>query len=213
MPIESSVSRPKVSILSSSYNHVQFLDAFIESVYAQTYTNFELLMLDDGSKDGSGDLLMELSQKYDFKAFKRENKGFPNALNTLRRQATGDYIVIIASDDLMTPDRLENQVNALENHPKAALVCGDMQEIDENDSLGNLISNPLSSVHQFEQIICSKTYVLAPTVMIRKSSLDQVGAYDENLKVEDFDMWLRLAQHFDFLYLNQCFAYYRIHSG
>lgn len=207
------VYQPKVSILSSSYNHIQFIDDFISSVYNQDYKNFELIMIDDGSKDGCGERLKELSECHNFKAIIRENKGFPNALNTLRPFATGDYIVIIAADDIITKDRLTKQVEFLESHKDLALVACDMQEIDEHGNKGDLISRPFKSGHLFKDLLLTNTYLLAPTVMIRKSCLDEVGAYDENLKVEDFDMWLRLSRKFKFGYLNVLAAYYRKHSG
>lgn len=205
--------QPKVSILSSSYNHIQFIDDFITSVFNQEYKNFELIMIDDGSKDGCGERLKNLSEKYQFKAIIRENGGFPNALNTLRPLATGEYIVIIAADDIMTKDRLKKQVEFLEKHKELALVASNMQEIDENGNKGEIISRPFSTGNLFKDLILTNTYILAPTVMIRTSCLDAVGEYDENLRVEDFDMWLRLAQRYEFGHLDFLAAYYRKHSG
>lgn len=207
------VNSPKVSILSSSYNHIQFIDDFVSSVFNQDYNNFELIMIDDGSSDGCGDRLKELSQKHQFKAIIRENKGFPNALNTLRPLATGEYIVIIAADDIMTPDRLSKQVEFLEAHKDCAIVASNMQEIDENGFKGEFISRPFVNGDVFKDLILTNLYILAPTVMIRKSCLDAVGAYDENLRVEDFDMWLRLSEKYPFGYLDFLAAYYRKHSN
>lgn len=205
--------QPKVSILSSSYNHIQFIDDFVSSVYNQDYENFELIMMDDGSKDGCGERLKKLAEQYSFKAIIRENKGFPNALNTLRPLANGDYIVIIAADDIMTKSRLTKQVEFLENHKNLALVACNMQEIDEYGNKGNLISRPFKSGQLFKDLILTTTYILAPTVMIRTTCLDAVGEYDENLRVEDFDMWLRLASKYDLGYMDFLAAYYRKHSG
>ena len=207
------VNQPKVSILSSSYNHVNFIDDFIKSVYEQSYKNFELIMIDDGSTDGCAQKLQELSELYKFKAIIRENKGFPNALNTLRPLASGDYIVIIAADDMMTKDRLEKQVEFLEENKSLALVASNMQEVDEEGKKGALISRPFKGGDLFKSLILTDVYILAPTVMIRKSCLDQVGPYDENLRVEDFDMWLRLAKEFPLGYLDFLAAYYRKHSN
>jgi len=206
-------SQPKVSILSSSYNHIHFIEDFIKSVYAQDYSNFELLMLDDGSKDGSDKKLLELSKTYGFSAFSRKNQGFPNALNTLRKQATGDYILIIASDDMMPPDRLTKQVEYLEQNKDCAIVCGNMQEINEHGVKGKHIEYPFSKDNMFEPLLLGHMYILAPTVMIRTSALNQIGAYDEDLMVEDFDMWLRLAQEFPFGHINHTSAFYRKHDG
>lgn len=208
-----SLNTPKVSILSSSYNHVNFIDDFITSVYNQDYTNFELLMIDDGSSDGCADRLKELSEKYQFKAIIRKNKGFPNALNTLRPLATGDYIVIIAADDMMTKDRLTQQVEFLEKNKTCAIVASNMQEIDEAGNKGDLISKPFLKGNIFKELLLTNTYILAPTVMIRKSCLDAIGVYDENLMVEDFDMWLRLSKEYTFGHLDFLAAYYRKHSN
>lgn len=208
-----SLNLPKVSILSSSYNHIDFIEDFISSVYNQDYKNFELIMIDDGSSDGCGDRLKELSNQYNFKAIIRENKGFPNALNTLRPLATGDYIVIIAADDIMTTDRLSKQVEYLENNRDCAIVASNMQEIDEVGNKGAFISRPFKKGNLFKALFLTDVYILAPTVMIRKSYLDTVGSYDENLRVEDFDMWLRLAQKFPLGYLDFTAAYYRKHSN
>lgn len=204
---------PKVSVLSSSYNHEQFIEEFVESVMAQDYPNFELIMIDDGSKDGSDQKLKELSIKYGFKAIIRENKGFPNALNTLLPLSTGDYVVIIAADDKMYSGRISKQVEFLESNKKLALVASDMQEIDEVGNLGNMVSRPFTNGNVFQDLLLSNLYLLAPTVMIRKSVFKDIGTYDENLAVEDFDMWLRIAQKFNFGYLNILATYYRKHSG
>ncbi|MCT4664510.1 MAG: glycosyltransferase family 2 protein [Flavobacteriales bacterium] len=207
------MEQPLVSILASSYNHKPFLEDFITSVYSQDYPNIELIMLDDGSTDDSPKKLIELSQKHGFFAECRENGGFPNALNYLRTKAHGKYIVIIAPDDILTPKRISKQVHFLEQNPDYAITCGYMKEIDEKGNEGKLVEQHFESGKVFEKLLRSQLYILAPTVMIRKTALDHVGAYDESLRVEDFDMWLRMAQHYPLGYQKELFAYYRIHSG
>jgi alpha-1,3-rhamnosyltransferase len=206
-------NQPLVSIISSSYNHAEFVEEFVESVFQQNYPNTELIMMDDGSKDGCDKVVGKLSEKYGFYCLLRENGGFPNALNTLLPKAKGKYIVIIAADDKMPINRIKKQVEFLEKNPELAITCGFMQEIDEKSTLGNFVKNPFKSGDIWDKLFLSETYILAPTVMIRKECLDQVGKYDENLKVEDFDMWLRLGKKFPLGYQDELFAYYRKHSG
>lgn len=205
--------KSKISILTSCYNHAEFVGQLVESVYNQKGVDFEFIVIDDGSKDNSADVLSELSLKYGFYFEAQENMGFTKTLNKLLNKATGDYIVAIASDDVLSPGRLKIQLDFLESNQDCALVCGDVIELNEKGEQGKRISHPLDMENIYKAIFLRDIFILAPTVMVRRSVVSDLGGWDENLAIEDWDMWLRIAKDHKLGYLNEVFAFYRIHSG
>ncbi len=205
--------RPKVSILTSCYNHENFVEELVRSVYGQQGVDFEFLVIDDGSKDSSADKLALLSKQYDFSFEAQSNKGFTPTLNKLLKRATGDYLVIIASDDVLAPDRLKLQAQFLDQNQKFALVCGDVVELDEKGVLGTKVSYPFTAEGIFKKLLRKDIFILAPTVMVRRSIVEELDGWDESLAIEDWDMWLRIAEKYPLAYMDQVFALYRIHSG
>ncbi len=207
------IKQPKISILTSCYNHADFVEELVRSVYGQQGVDFEFLVIDDGSSDESVNRLSRLSIEYGFAFESQANKGFTPTLNKLLSQAKGEYIVVIASDDVLAPDRLKLQVDFLDNYPRHAAVCGDVVELDENGEMGKKISYPFYEEGLFEKLLLKDLFILAPSVMVRRNIIEELGGWDEDLAIEDWDMWLRIAEKHPIAYLDQVFAFYRIHSG
>ncbi|MFO6131691.1 glycosyltransferase family 2 protein [Pseudomonas aeruginosa] len=125
-------SQPLVSVIIASYNHEKYIEASIASVAAQTYRNVELLVVDDGSSDGSVELLRGLQAKYGFDLRVQQNQGLSKTLNEAIARARGNLIVPFGSDDIMLPQRLEKQVAHMWDKPEVGICAGNIEIIDSN---------------------------------------------------------------------------------
>ena len=121
----------KVSVLIPCYNHQDFVSQTINSVMNQTFSDFELIVIDDGSKDNSVAIIKELQNKFKFKFISRHNKGLVPTVNELISLSTGKYYVIFASDDVMLPNRLERQVGFLDSNLEFGMCHSGCEWIDE----------------------------------------------------------------------------------
>ncbi len=200
----------KVSVLIPCYNHQEFVSQTINSVMNQTFDDFELIVIDDGSKDNSVSIIRNLQKEFKFKFISRPNKGLVPTVNELIGLSSGDYYTIFASDDVMLPNRLERQVSFLDSNPGFAMCHSGCEWIDEK---GEFIKtdckiNPTGYV--FPELL-KGDFIIAPSVMIRKSVLEDVGKYDESLQIEDYDMFLRIAHKYPIGYLNEVLVQYRQH--
>lgn len=204
------MNNSKVSIIVPSYNHAKYVRALVESIYRQTHKNFELLVLDDGSKDNSPELLKQLQAEFGFELVLKSNEGLCKTLNKGVDWASGEFVVIIASDDYMPDTRLEEQVLFFQQHPDVDVVGGASILINE---AGEVFSKKIPRIQgnvAFEDEIRSNR-VLAPTVMVRRSIYQRFGKYRDDLPFEDFYMWLNILKNGGKIYNTDKFwAYYRI---
>jgi alpha-1,3-rhamnosyltransferase len=211
--------KPLVSVLIPAYNHGEWLEETINSVVTQTYgfENVQLIVTDDCSNDNSAGILKRLASRYDFRLIVNEkNCGLASSLNEMLNLATGDYITTIASDDIMFPDRIENQVNILIKNPEIDILAGTCVLID---SSGNIISNfkkdhePLV-IYSFEDLFLRlKPGFPAGSVIIRRELITRIGGYDPEYRIEDYYFWLKAAyNNAKIARCNIPFVYYRIHG-
>lgn len=212
------MDQPLVSVIIPSYNHEKYVEQAIMSVINQTYKNIELIIIDDGSKDKSPYLIKELIDKVNSSKIifeTQDNMGLSRTLNKAVKMANGEFIAILASDDMYLPNRIEESVNVLSTaKPNVCAVYSDGFIIDEN---GRKISK---YSHKFKVPLSKNTYkelllrdwIAALSVLYRKSSLFQCGLFDENIEIEDYDMLLRLAQLFKFDYIPKPLFLYRWHG-
>lgn len=208
------IEQPLVSIIVPSYNHEKYITQCIESIINQTYKNFELIVIDDGSKDNSVEILKDLQLKYEFKLFLQENHGTAHTINRgIKEFSSGEYITFCASDDYWVEDKLEKQVNYLKKHQQIPMCYGKCIYIDENGSeipkYTKVKNRKLKGGNIFEDILLFK---LHPPVnyLFRKEIFVEVGFYDENLKAEDFDMNLRIANKYAIGFIDNYISYYRL---
>lgn len=195
---------PKVSVILTSFNHAKYIREAIDSAIAQTFTDFELIILDDCSSDNSWDLINQYPDPR-IKAFRSEGPGevvcrLNNAISEL---ANGEYIAIHHSDDVWELDKLERQVAYLEAHPEIAATFTRVQVIDESGA--PFVEEGHSYLHVFEQPNRSRhewlnhfffhgNALCHPSVLIRKECFPDVGEYDRRLgQLTDFDMWVRIC--------------------
>lgn len=215
-------TRPAVTVIALCYNHARFLHACLEGIRAQTCQDFELIVTDDCSRDNSAELIAAwLAEHYPDARFIRhtKNAGVCATLNEAVKSAQGEFISMIATDDVWAPDKIERQLAALRAQPpEVAVLYSDAWQMDEEGAPLPLrfiehhrpgFTPP--SGHVFP-VLADGNFIPAMATLIRRSALAEVGFYDEQLTYEDYDMWLRLAARYRFAFDPAPVAHYRIVS-
>jgi len=206
-----------VSVVVPCYNHEKYIEECILSIVNQTYKNIELIVIDDGSKDNSSAILERLQKQYGFFLELQSNMGIAKTLNkAIRNYAHGKYLGGCASDDFLASDKIEKQVAFLEKHPEYAMVFGRVHMVDEQSRIieSPVIFEPFPEAMKditFE-LLSDNNRIPALTVMHTREIWDKCGGYNENMSIEDYDLWLKFAYAGKIAYLNDYFAYYRWHG-
>lgn len=185
--------RPQVSVLMSVYNGEKYLRQAVESVLAQGFTDFELLVANDASTDSSREILTS----YDDERIKifdnKRNLGLTASLNKLISRARGEYLARLDADDVCQTDRLQKQVDYLRSNPEVSLVCSWVNVIDNN---GERISRRQMPIGHAE-IVANMLFfnpITHSSVMMRRDKVKQVGGYDKQYKKsQDYKLWVDIA--------------------
>ncbi|MDR0866644.1 MAG: glycosyltransferase [Candidatus Symbiothrix sp.] len=213
---EKHINTPLVSMVVPSYNHAAYIEECILSIVNQTYKNIELIVIDDGSTDNSRAILERLQKQYGFILEFQENQGVAKTMNRAIGIARGKYISGSASDDFLALDKIEKQVKFLEENPDCDLLFGKIYMVDKNSQLIEGLTifesfpEPVKYI-TFNDLIESNC-IPAASIMMRRAAWEKCGGYDENVIIEDFDLWLKIAYRGKVAYLNDYFAYYRWHG-
>jgi len=206
---------PLVSVVVSCYNHEGYIKESLLSVLNQTYQNIELIVFDDGSVDNSADIIESLSKEYNFFFQRQENIGFTPTLNKAIKLCKGKYISFLGSDDLFFENKIENQVQFLEEREDIAVCGGNMVFIDDR---GELLSKqkkkPYSEVDFITIFNNRKAGPPASSAMIRLDVLREVGGYDPKIALEDLYVWMKITHHgYRIAVLDNDMIYYRKHGS
>lgn len=206
---------PRVTIRMSAYNHEAYVEQAILSIVNQTYQDFELIVIDDGSTDRTPEILERLSREYGFYYERQENMGVTKTLNKLIRMAKGVYLCGLASDDSFVPGRLEKQVAVLEANPDLAFVYGCAGYMDNSGrDLVELSQRPqqFEEGYIFDKLITRGMFFKPGTIMARRKIFEELGGYDESLQVEDYDWALRVCKDRRVGYIHEPLIKYRMHG-
>lgn len=210
--------RPLVSVIIPAYNHERFIEEAIASVWQQTCSSLELIVLDDGSRDATGEIAERLSRTspVPMQVIRKQNEGLSRTLNRGVELAQGEFIAICASDDRCLPNRIETLLTVLRNEPAdVALAFGDGYMIDEHGvRTGERFSDGrvMRSGPVFKDLLLGRCMIPAPNVLYRRSVFDVVGGFNEVRRAEDRDMFLRITRNFEVRYVPECVAEYRSHN-
>lgn len=205
---------PKFSVIIPAYNCEKFIAETIESVFNQTYLDFEIIVIDDGSTDRTKSLINQyLSDKiiYIF----QENQGVSIARNRGIDIAKGEYIAFLDCDDLWLPEKLEKQLELLEKKPQIALVFSDCYIID---SAGSILRRSFDKGNPprgevFNELFM-ENFIPLPTVVIRKKVFERIGGFDARFSIAaDYHLLLRVAESFKIDFIDTPLAKYRIHQS
>lgn len=232
---------PLVSVLIPAYNHENYIQETIESIINQTYPNIELIILDDGSKDKTWEKITELKPKCENRFVKihfetKQNEGTCITLNKLLKLSSGEFVYIIASDDLAKPQAIEKEVKFLQNNPDYALAVGDNEYVD---SMGKQIfrtqkaftSNIKNAKYKtVKEFLSSKLKIdflsddfgsyktlykenyIPNGYLIRKNIFETIGNFTKNAPLEDFWLMLQLSKYKKMKYIDEILFSYRIHD-
>ncbi|MBF0453170.1 MAG: glycosyltransferase, partial [Candidatus Magnetomorum sp.] len=189
-----SSKHPLISVLLCVYNDQQFIQQSISSILSQTYENWELIVIDDGSQDGTYPLLNQINDPR-VKIFRQANCGLTRSLNIAASHATGEFLARQDADDVSLPDRFERQIDLFKKNPDLLLAGSDVVFIDDT---GRIVSQRECARNK-QQVIKYLSSLNAPfshgSIMMRKSAFDQVNGYDESYPVsQDFDLFVRMSQ-------------------
>ena len=183
----------KISVLMGVYNCADTLEQAVRSIQNQTYTNWELILCEDGSLDNTYEIAKQLKDGDDRIILLRNEKniGLNATLNRCLAVASGEYIARMDGDDICMPDRFAKQISLLEEEPKYAITSTPMILFDENGEWGQ---TALPEYPTPEQVVSGTAICHAP-VMLRRDAMVKVGGYSENpatLRVEDVNLWIDL---------------------
>lgn len=203
------MKNPLVSVICLCYNQARFIQQALDSVMCQTYRNIELIILDDASTDDSESIIDEWVNNHKGVLFIRNetNKGSTKSFNKALTRASGAFIIDLAGDDILLPERIENQISFFEKQSEnVGVIYSNAQYIDESgNDLDVHFDRPRMTPFSGD-VYCKliDTYFIpTPTMMIRKRVLDQLGGYDEELSYEDFDFWVRSARTWEYAYQSE----------
>jgi alpha-1,3-rhamnosyltransferase len=205
---------PLVSVIISSYNHAPYIEASIESVLAQTYSQIELLVIDDGSKDDSVERIRRLQELHGFDFRVQQNQGLSRTLNEAILRAKGSLIAPFGSDDIMLPERIAKQVAYLQGKPEVGICGGNILEINEHGGVYRKPkTRPLRRLNFEDVFLDRQPGAPAPTLLFRREALEAVGCFDPEIRLEDLLIELKITRAGYYLdILPDVLAKYRVHA-
>jgi glycosyltransferase involved in cell wall biosynthesis len=204
---------PKVSVIIPTYQCATYVSLAVKSVLTQTYRDFDVIVVNDGSTDNTLQVLAEFNEK--IQVITQANGGSSAARNTGIRATSSEYIAFLDADDFWLPHKLEQQMPLFEEDPKVGLVFGDILLATSKGVLKdtNFKLMPPSKGMVFHDLF-KGNFIPATSVVIRRCCIDEVGFFDEGvLGPEDYDLWLRISQAWNVAYVNEPVAIYRISPG
>ncbi|MNO46962.1 putative glycosyltransferase EpsE [compost metagenome] len=201
---------PKISVIMPVYNNAMYLQEAINTILWQTLNDLELIIIDDGSTDGSAGIIHDIKDTRVKKIFHTENMGIVTSLNQGLDLAQGKYIARMDSDDVAALNRLEMQAYFMDTNPTID-ICGTGYT---TNYLGPVKLNPMHH-EEIKVWLLFYSCILHPSVMMRRSSIDRLGiSYDYNYPhAEDYELWNRLSSSAKLANLPHNLMYYRPHEG
>lgn len=205
--------QPLVTVIIASYNMAQYLPQAVESVLAQTWKNLELVVVDDGSKDNTQEVMSGYGDDPRVRFFHSENKGQPKAKNRGLAEAKGDFIAWCDADDIWSPNKLQVQMCAFSD-PKVGVVYSEVGYMDSKSTpINKEIPYKRHSGNVTEHLVINN-FVPFGTAVFRRDCMDNNGKFDENLPMGiDWDLWLRYSIDWTFHYVPEVTYIYRIWPG
>lgn len=206
------MKNPKISVVISVRNQEKYLIKAVQSILNQSYTNFELLIVDDASKDNSGNILKSIKDPRVKIITNSKHIGLTKSLNLAINKSTGEYIARMDADDISYPERLKTEMAFLEKHPEIALVGSWVELINEAGKRLSLKRLPCTSLEIKNKLIKANQFY-HPTLLIRKEVLLKYGLYDEKFEYsQDYELILRIASHCQVANIPESLLMYRVNS-
>jgi glycosyltransferase involved in cell wall biosynthesis len=202
-------SHPQVSVIVATYNYGRFLAGALDSVLDQTFADYEIIVVDDGSNDGTGDVIAPYLRHSKLRYIRTDHLGQPKAKNTGIRAARGKYVAFLDADDLWLPTKLDKQVAVFREDPELGVVYSRWQAIDEHGRSIPDWARPVHRGHILPQVF-RQSFICFSSSVVRLAVLSEVGLFDERIPLAiDYDLWLRIAQRYRFDYVDEQLVKYR----
>ena len=215
------MNAPCVSVIIPAYNCAAYIRDALESVLAQDYRNLEVIVVDDGSTDGTADAIAPLQQR--IRLVRQPNSGPAAARNHALAIAQGEYIAFLDADDLWLPGKISAQMAYFARHPDIRIVYGRWQRWHgDTDGAQELMRSPNECGDDIDEAASGSIYtgmlldsmIHSITAVAHRSVFETIGGFDESLRTgEDYDLWLRATQRFRVAKLSRTLALYRIHAA
>ena len=211
--------RPTVSVAICAFNASRFIDETLASVFAQTFDDYEVVIVDDGSTDGGVDAIARRYADPRLKIVRQSHQGLSLARRASIANSSGEFVAFLDSDDLWMPAKLERQVSDARAHPSAALLFSDCLYIDENGRTLKRLSDDydlsdldLSGPRGYSELLRRGCFVWQSTVLARTDALRAVHAFNPDYPyIADYDTWLRMARRYELHYTPAVLAKWRVH--
>jgi glycosyltransferase involved in cell wall biosynthesis len=213
---------PSITVNICLHNSTPYISETLASALAQTYSDFELLLIDDGSTDGTVDMICGTFHDSRIRILRQPHQGIGSARATACAHARGDYLAFLDHDDLWAADKLERQISTLNGcKSNVALVFTDSLLVGSDGSalgrLGDLYD--YASLHQalkdpYRALLTRGCFIDLSSVVARRDAVSHAGGFRSHWRfVEDYDLWLRLARRYEFVCVNEGLVTRRVHSG
>lgn len=208
-------SSPAVSVIIPAYGHADYILDAIQSVRRQTFQDFEIIVINDGSPDDTRELLKPLADRQTIRYYEQKNQGQSVARNRGLGEARGQYIALLDDDDLWPENKLEWQVRLLEQNEDAVLVYGGVTPFSDAPPADSSVASEQAPngdvMHQFAR----RNWIVSPgQTLIRKVAIMDANGFDASIwGADDYDLYLSLAKHGTFLYRHVLALFYRKHEG
>ena len=207
------MTAPSISVVVPAYNAAETVAATVSSVLGQTFTDFELIVIDDGSTDATLRCLEEVHDSR-LRVFSYPNAGLPAARNRGIARATGEFITFVDADDLWTPDKLELQLQALLRNPRASIAYSWTAFVDRDGKFLFAKEPCYLEGDVYRDLLLGCFVASGSNIMARRSCVDVVGGFDTSLPAaQDWDLCLRMAVHGEFVLVPRYQVLYRIWEG
>jgi glycosyltransferase involved in cell wall biosynthesis len=208
-------SSPMVSVVIAAYSAARWIAETLDSVLAQTFQDFEVIVVDDGSTDETPEVVAGYGSRVRY--LRQENGGQPSARNFGIRAVRGSYVAFLDADDLWLPEKLQLQMDLLSRHPNLAWVYSDAIVFDEESGQEVFRASDVTKLYAGDILrpLLLSNFIASPTPVIRRDVFDTVGYFDESPDLqfaEDWNMWLRIAAKYQVRFVERPLAKYRRHA-
>lgn len=206
--------KPKITVFMAAYNAANHIKESIQSILDQTFQNFELLIVNDGSTDETVAIINKFKDPRIRLLYNDKNQGLTYTRNVVVNEARADYIAILDSDDVAIPNRLELQYNFFQEHPDFALCGGHGTVIDEagNPVDDNRFTVPVGAEKIKMMLLFYNTFINS-TVMYKTAVLKELNGYRDYAPAEDYELFIRISDKYPVANLDSVLVKYRIHSS
>jgi glycosyltransferase involved in cell wall biosynthesis len=205
-------AKRSVTVVIPSFNCARFIREAVDSALAQTVPPMEVIVIDDGSTDNTPEVMAVYAPDPRVRYIRQKNAGQSTARNNGIRAAQGEFIALLDADDRWKPDKLEKQLDKFSDDSIGVVFSGS-QVFDEHGIRSENRANESSCADMLQSLITT-TVFFPSSVVLRKRCFDTCGLFDESLKkVEDREMWIRLAKRYRFSCIPDCLVDYRLHGG